>query len=959
MDSRETTGTRSTADAETIVEAPDGRRILPQEVDESGLTPGTHLGRYVVLEMIGSGGMGMVLAAYDPELNRKVALKLMRPTKRDRRRERKGKGGRLLQEAQALAKLAHPNVITVYDVGTWEDRVFVAMELVEGSTLKGWLRARKRRWDEVLAVFVPAGRGLAAAHAAGLVHRDFKPDNVLIGDDGRVRVMDFGLAAPVPGTDTDSVGSVESLDLLEAALAPPAAGGRSETSRPDMVASLMSQTGSVMGTPAYMAPEQHVRKATDARSDLYSFCVALYHGLYGALPFDGEDTSTLTSQKLADQLAEPPSGASVPGWVRKAVLKGLASDRALRWASMDELLAELENDPRVARRKWLGIAGGVLLAGGSLGTVVYLRSQRPEVCQGAEQELAAVWNEERKSAASEGLRAAAVPDTDGAWLAQGAERIVTLVDGYGAAWVEMSTDACEATYVRGEQSARLLAQRHDCLDRRRAELDVLAQILADATPEVVPHAFEAASSLSPLSRCADSESLAAAVDPPETDQARVAVNELRHELARVQMLDAAGRHEEADTLAQQLLSQAQAQGYAPVEAEARFHLGLVKHSRADAKAAEEHLSESHWQASSVKHDTVAAAAASALVDVVGIELQRRDEGLGWARHAEAAFKRIGLGGVDEAALRHRVGSIHAANGNLDEASEAFEQAQALYDKQPHRALALARVLHDLAAIRRDQGRYDEAVALLEQARTLVATAAGEHHPELARALSGLGRVADAQGRAESARVRYREALALLESTVGPRHPWVAEIYEDLARSHARAEERSEATRMQEQAYDLLKQALGDHPQVAQALFDLGTLRAESGGREQARKDWDQALALWESTRGKDHPALAYPLTRLAALDLEDGHPKQAVERLERALKVRGRKGLAPMLLAATQFDLAKALHESGEDRTRAQELARKARKTYEDAGSQGVASMAAVDRWLAEVGPEQAPPSEQ
>ena len=161
--------------------------------------------------------------------------------------------------------------------------------------------------------------------------------------------------------------------------------------------------------------------------------------------------------------------------------------------------------------------------------------------------------------------------------------------------------------------------------------------------------------------------------------------------------------------------------------------------------------------------------------------------------------------------------------------------------------------------------------------------------------------------------------------------------------------------MQEQAYDLLKRALGDHPQVAQALFDLGDLRAESGQREEARKDWDQSLVLWESTRGKDHPALAYPLTRLAALDLEDGHAKQAVERLERALKVRGRKGLAPMLLADTQFDLAKALHQSGEDRTRAQELARKARKTYEEAGPEGAPSVAAVDRWLAEVGPEEAP----
>jgi len=948
MDPREPTGPRSTTDAETIVEGPDGRRLMPEDVDETGLAPGTRLGRYVVLDVIGSGGMGLVLAAYDPELNRKVALKLMRPTKRDRRREQRGKAGRLLQEAQALAKLAHPNVITVYDVGTWEDRVFVAMELVEGDTLKGWLRAKKRRWDEVLAAFVPAGRGLAAAHAAGLVHRDFKPDNVLIGDDGRVRVMDFGLAAPAPGTDTS--GSMESLDLMEAAMASTRLAAPAGA---DMAAPLVSQTGSVMGTPAYMAPEQHVRKATDPRSDQYSFCIALYQGLYGALPFDGEDTTSLTSQKLANTIAEPPSGASVPGWVRRAVLRGLRAERAERWPSMDALLAELENDPRVARRKWLGIAGGVLLAGGSLGTVVVLRSQRPEVCRGAEDDLAAVWNDERKAAVTAGLVAAAEPGTDAAWLEEGAAKVTTLVDGYGQDWVAMSTDACEATYVRGEQSARLLGQRRDCLDRRRAEVDALAEILAEATPAVAPQAFAAASSLSPLSRCADSESLAAAVDPPETETDQQAVAELRRSLARAQILDAAGRHDEADALAQELLDKAQTLAYAPAQAEARFHLGRIKASRADAKAAEEQLSEAHWQASSVKHDTVAAAAASALVDVVGIDLARRDEGLGWARHAEAAFKRIGLGGVDEAELRQRVGSIHAANGSWLEAGESLEQAKALYEKQPHHALALVRTLRELAAVRAAEARFDEADALLEQARGLAETAAGARHPEVAQVIAAQGRVADAQGRTDVARQRLAEALALYEGTVGPRHPLVASIHEDLARSHARTGERAEAVREQQAAYEILHTALGEHPGVAEALFALGSLRAAAGQREDARRDWEQSLALWETTRGKDHPALAWPLERLAALDLEDGKAKLAVERLERAVKVRGRKGLPPTLLAETHFALAKALHQSGEDRTRAQELARKARKTYEAAGPAGASAAATIDEWLATAGPEE------
>ncbi|MEX1365736.1 MAG: serine/threonine-protein kinase, partial [Nannocystaceae bacterium] len=926
MDPGDPTNAPSSAlDAETIVEDPDGRRLMPEDIDEAGLTPGTRLGRYVVLEAIGSGGMGLVLAAYDPELNRKVALKLMRPTKRDRRREKRGKAGRLLKEAQALAKLAHPNVITVYDVGTWEDRVFVAMELVEGSTLKGWVAASKRRFDEVLSVFVPAGRGLAAAHAAGLIHRDFKPDNVLIGDDGRVRVMDFGLAEPAPGTDTDT-GSLQSMDLIEAApaaaiavLAPGAAAAR------DMVSPLLSQTGSVMGTPAYMAPEQHAGKVTDPRSDQYSFCVALYQALYGALPFDGSSMTALIEQKEAGQVPEP-TGSGVPGWVRKAVLRGLAPDRNERWPSMEELLTELENDPRVARRKWLGIAGAVVLATGSLGGVVYLRTQRPAVCQGAQDELAEVWNDERKQAAAAGLVASAVPGTDPAWLQEGWTKIETVLDDYGRAWVDMSTDACEATYVRVEQSARLLGQRRDCLDLRRAEIDALAEILGEADATVAPLALEAASSLSPLSRCADSEALAAAVDPPSSDQTQADVEKLRRALSRAKMLDATGRSLEAVALAEQLLAEASAMGYAPAEAEARFRLGQIKASLAEAAAAEEHLGEAHYQASSVKHDTIAATAASALVRVVGIDLARRDEGLGWSRHADAAFKRIGLRGVDEALLRHRVGSIHAANGRWAEADEALEQAKELYEEQPRQGLALSRVLRDLAEVRVGQGRFDDADGLLDHATTLAEQTAGASHPELAAVLAARGRVDDARRKGTTAREHYAAGQALLERTVGPNSPLVADVLQDLARSHQRDGQTAAAITAQMRALTVLETALGEHPRVAAARFSLGVMRLDAGRRDDARGDFEGALAMWESTRGKDHPDLAYSLTRLAALDLDDGQPKRAVERLERALKVRGRKGLAPTLLADTQFALAKALHVSGEDRTRAQELARKARK---------------------------------
>ncbi|HET6583005.1 MAG TPA: serine/threonine-protein kinase, partial [Nannocystaceae bacterium] len=232
--------------------------------DETRLARGTTLGRYVVLERIGSGGMGVVYAAYDPQLDRKVALKLLHA-----REERDGDSGgraRVLREAQAMARLSHPNVVAVHDVGVVDDTLFVAMEFVEGVTLGHFIAAGSRRWNEVLDVFEPAGRGLAAAHAAGLVHRDFKPDNVMIGNDGRVRVMDFGLARAAAEITTESSegsgGSIVELSGVDR----------------------LTRTGALVGTPAYMAPELLAGGNADARSDQFAFCVALHRALYGTAP---------------------------------------------------------------------------------------------------------------------------------------------------------------------------------------------------------------------------------------------------------------------------------------------------------------------------------------------------------------------------------------------------------------------------------------------------------------------------------------------------------------------------------------------------------------------------------------------------------------------------------------------------------------------------------------------------
>jgi serine/threonine protein kinase len=315
--------------------------------------------------------MGDVYAAHDPRLARRVAVKLVRTRAEDRPPDADARM-RLLREAQAIAKLSHPNVVVVHDVGTYRDNVFVAMEFVEGTTVTAWLLAEQRTSAAILALYALAGRGLEAAHRAGLVHRDFKPDNVMVGRDGQVRVMDFGLARQVLRVRDDQPrlppdgGAPLAVDALAAAgaehtvslqpldvaatvrLSVPAADEPS-TSEP-ILADKLTQTGAVMGTPAYMAPEQFLGRATDARTDQFSFCVALYEALYGARPFSGNTVLALTSNVLAGVVSDPPAETRVPAALRGVLLRGLSLEPAARWPSMTGLLDALAQDPGSAPR---------------------------------------------------------------------------------------------------------------------------------------------------------------------------------------------------------------------------------------------------------------------------------------------------------------------------------------------------------------------------------------------------------------------------------------------------------------------------------------------------------------------------------------------------------------------------------------------------------------------------------
>src|SRR5215467_14031691 len=330
------------SDAAAEVVAEHWTETIPAAQPATRLEDGAALGRYVVQRGLGGGGMGTVYAAFDPELNRKVALKLVRPEagKLDTNEGRR----RLLREAQAMAQLSHPNVIAVYDVGTFADQVFIAMEYVEGSTLTQWLAEQHRPWREIVNMFVQTGRGLAAAHAAGILHRDFKPDNVLIDKDGRPRVLDFGLARALLG------------EPEKRAPDEPASANAISPSKLAPLELALTQPGRVMGTPAYMAPEQMMGQGADHRTDQYSFCVALYQGLYGELPFKGQSVDTPLREMSQGNAPEVASSVQVPSRLRRAVLRGLRPEPAERYPSMDALLDELALQATRTRRRFEAVA---------------------------------------------------------------------------------------------------------------------------------------------------------------------------------------------------------------------------------------------------------------------------------------------------------------------------------------------------------------------------------------------------------------------------------------------------------------------------------------------------------------------------------------------------------------------------------------------------------------------------
>jgi tetratricopeptide (TPR) repeat protein len=825
------------------------------------ITPGARLGRFLVLERLGAGGMGVVVGAYDPTLDRRVAIKVLHASVRG---DAAAARERLLREARAMAKVEHPNVLTVHEVGELGAEVFIAMEFAGGGTLRSWRKAAARTRHEIVDVYVQAGRGLAAAHDAGLVHRDFKPENVLLTADGSVRVADFGL---VGGGDPGSGAGAPALAPIS-----------------QITTKALTQTGAVMGTPAYMAPEQHHGNRAVPASDQFAFCVALWEALYGERPFAGKQYAELVINVDAGAIVEPPPTAGVPRRIEEALRRGLRTRAEERWPSMTALVEVIAADPETARRRrarrWgIGLAGAAVA--GVVGFAV-ARTTHPAgaSCDAGAQLVAPVWSADRRAA----VRAAFVA-TGRPYAADTFTRVSEHLDTYVAAWSRGHADACRDTRVLGRQSAQLLDLRTACLDRRRAELDALVTHLGRGPDvDVLDHAVEAAAALSSVDACADAAALLATV-PPADPAVRDAVSAAEKRLDATAQLERLGKLEDALRGAEALERDVRAVAYAPLQADAHLLLGRLQVRQLQLEPAEANALAAGRAAADGKSDGALARAWMLLVEV-RMRKGKLDDLETLQAVAEAAAARSGDPEL-VIEVQNRAGTLLHAKGRLEDARASFQRAlDGAARVLPADDLERAELMLNLGRTIDALGRYDEALALYRGSLAIAEKNLGPDHLYVAAAVNNVGAVLQTTGKYDEARAAYERSLRIVETTLGSHHADVAMALKNLAgvvRDQGHVES---ALPLLERALAITETSLGpEHILVAENLMGLGSTRQELGDLAGARVAIERALRIRERTHGAEHMQVAFALGALGNVELVEGHPREAHAAFARGLAI--------------------------------------------------------------------------
>ncbi|MBX7077833.1 MAG: serine/threonine-protein kinase [Nannocystaceae bacterium] len=836
------------------------------------------IAQYHVLRPLGGGGMGLVFAAWDPALDRVIAIKVLRDPASDA-------GELLRREAVALARLRHPNVVSVFEVGEHAGQVYLAMELVDGETLRAWVRrwrARPRRdLGELVRVFVQIADGLAAAHAAGLVHRDVKPENVMIDGDGRVRVMDFGLARaqPRPRTDHDD--------------ARPSGGGTT------------TQSQGLVGTPAYMAPEQFDGAPAGPAADQFAFVATLFEALYGqrARPERMDAAAAVALDPIA-----VPRERGVPRRMQQLIRRGLALAPEQRWPSMRALVEELRALQRPAWQRW-ALAGGTAVATAGIAVGLAVAAGRDAMCTGSEAQLAGVWDATRAQALSQAADGGAA-----SFVGEALARVVPRLDVYRDDWVAAHHDTCEAAQRRGDITQAQMDLRMACLDDRRHHLGALVDVIAGGDAEAIALAEQAVAELPSIASCSDAAYVARQGYRASEQAAARPVDE---RVVRAEVERSAGAAERARALAAAARDDALGQGDGVAIARASLALGRAEAALFATREAYATLVEAYERARREHLLEVAIEAATELVRVTGVDLSRADEGSWWLRIAE-------LDGSDEADPRLHVRRELAAAAMLDASGhshDALARAQSAYallrDELHADGRELASAQLSVGQFQLLTGEIDRGAQTIAAGAEALRAAVGDAHPDNARAQRLLAHAARLRGDVEGANRHAERALALAEAALGSDHVALTPMLESLALGRALAGRDDEAVAAldralaltrprplhdgirarliarrsdalaqrdlpqslaaREQAYALARKAYGEqHRITVRYLAALGESLAANGRTDEAIETISLALVIGKTVLGDEHPEIASIDNSLALVYDRSGQHERAL-----------------------------------------------------------------------------------
>ena len=921
----------------STLDDPSGAHALP-----------TRIGRFSVLQPLGSGGMGLVCAAYDAELDRKVAIKLLRPQIAQSGKSNLAQA-RLLREAQALARLAHPNIVTVHEVGTFGDQVFIAMEFLYGTTLKHWLRRARRSWREVLAVFVPAGRGLAAAHSAGLIHRDFKPDNVMVTEDprsgrvDRVRVFDFGV---VQESREAALRHSSQNNLMLRTPSPD--GRRVPTPEPEPPARQLHRSGDdlVLRTGEIdvpRAPAEPLRRAMsrslppqepghresqeatppislgppDSASlhgdEIYATGLTKAGALVGTPMYMAPEQYDQIADARSDQFSfcaalyealyrRRPFGGDTAARLQQAKRAG-ALRRPPRNHDVPAWLHRivvrgLHVEPARRYPSMEALLADLErdrtrsrpLALGAFGAALLLF-----VLGGALAWTLGPRHGDPCTAAASGLLSVWSParreQIRAAFRNSGRPHAETTwaavdarLDAYAQTWIDQRIGLCQA--ASEPQPAALSTPRGLCLEHRLFEFGALVDLLERADGEVVDNAVQAIAQLQPVVVCGDVEAFFARTPPPPPLEQEGQVLALERRLADIRALEQTGKYATGLDRVTAVLRDARTLGHAPLLAEAQFWQGLL-HSRVSApRSAEVALREAALLAEESRHDAVFARAATELARVVGVELERPGEGMTWSDLASAALRRVG-DRAGEVTRRGYLGHLHEVRGELHAAQAQYSEALALARAafaEEHPQVATA--LDDLAGMQLRNGDYAAAQAGYEKVLQIRQATQGPGHPGVAEALGHLGRCAFEQGQHDRARGLFEQALGICDTLHACSPGDRAEALFNLGRAEYAVGRFAAAQAMHEEALQLYDALYdGEHTKIASLLMSLGVFAKRQGRFDEAAGYYQRALAILRRLRAEDHPDMAALHVNIGSLAMARGRLDEARTAFERALTI--------------------------------------------------------------------------